>query len=139
MARERGDDVERVRAATDIVAVVSQYVGLTPAGENLKGVCPFHEDTKPSLTVSPAKQVYYCFGCGEGGDVFKFVMKAENLDFAEALQRLAVRAGIQLGAARRAGPRERNRERLAAAVAAAADFFYETLRGPGESGPSLAP
>lgn len=121
-------DVERVREATDIVAVVGQYVALTAAGENLKGLCPFHADTKPSLTVSPAKQLYYCFGCGEGGNVFNFVMKMEGLTFGEALRELAGRAGIALRAAGRATPQERRRERLCAVVDEAARFFYDNLR-----------
>lgn len=126
--REGGGDVNRVREATDIVAVVSQYVALTPAGENLKGLCPFHQDSKPSFTVSPAKQLYYCFGCGEGGDVFKFVMKVEGLDFADALKKLAARAGITLTGTRRPGQEEKARDRLGAAVAEAEAFFFECLR-----------
>ncbi|MEE9456884.1 MAG: DNA primase [bacterium] len=128
-APERGyGDVERVREATDIVAVMGQYVALTPAGENLKGLCPFHADTKPSLTVSPAKQLYYCFGCGEGGNVFSFVMKMEGLTFGEALRELAKRAGIPLRAAGRATPQEKRRDRLAAVVEEAARFFEGNLR-----------
>ncbi len=128
-APEKGyGDVERVREATDIVAVIGQYVALTPAGENLKGLCPFHADTKPSLTVSPAKQLYYCFGCGEGGNVFSFVMKMEGLTFGEALRELAKRAGISLRAAGRATPQERRRDRLAALVEEAARFFEANLR-----------
>jgi DNA primase len=131
-APDRGSgDVERVREATDLVAVIGQYAALTPAGENLKGVCPFHPDTKPSLTVSPAKQLYYCFGCGEGGNVFNFVMKMEGLTFGEALRRLAERAGITLRARGRETPQEKRRERLAAVVAEAERFFYEALRAPG--------
>jgi len=129
MAAERGyGDVERVREATDIVAVVGQYIALTPGGENLKGLCPFHADTKPSFTVSPAKQLYYCFGCGEGGNVFSFVMKMEGLTFGEALRELARRAGIPLRAAGRATPQERRRDRLAAVVEEAARFFEANLR-----------
>jgi DNA primase len=129
MAAERGyGDVERVREATDIVAVIGQYVALTPAGDNLKGLCPFHADTKPSLTVSPAKQLYYCFGCGEGGNVFSFVMKMEGLTFGEALREMAKRAGIPLRAAGRTTPQEKRRDRLAAVVEEAARFFEANLR-----------
>jgi DNA primase len=124
-------DVERVREATDIVAVISQYVALTPAGENLKGLCPFHGDTKPSMTVSPAKQLYYCFGCGEGGNVFSFVMKMEGLTFGEALRELAKRAGIPLRASGRATPQEKRRDRLAEVVEEAARFFENNLRASG--------
>lgn len=121
-------DVERVREATDLVALLGQYVALTPAGENFKGLCPFHTDTKPSLTVSPAKQLYYCFGCGEGGNVFNFMMKMEGLTFGEALRELAKRAGITLQAGGRPTPPERRRDRLASVVALAATFYYENLR-----------
>ena len=127
--KEQGyGDVERVREATDIVAVIGQHVALMPAGENFKGVCPFHSDTKPSLTVSPAKQLYYCFGCGEGGNVFNFVMKMEGLTFGEALRRLAERAGITLRARGRETQQEKRRDRLAAVVAEAERFFYDNLR-----------
>ena len=129
--RDSGD-VQRVREATDIVAVIGQYVALLPAGENLKGVCPFHQDTKPSFTVSPSKQVYYCFGCGEGGNVFTFVMKMEGLAFGEALRKLAARAGISLSSERRPSPEERQRSRLAAIVADAAAFYAENLKAPDE-------
>ena len=129
MASEKGyGDVERVREATDIVAVISRYVALTPAGDSLKGLCPFHGDNKPSLTVSPAKQLYYCFGCGEGGNVFSFVMKMEGLTFGEALRELAKRAGIPLRAAGRATPQESRRDRLAAVVEEATRFFEANLR-----------
>ncbi len=121
-------DVARVREAVDIIALIGEHVGLRPAGENFTGLCPFHEDSKPSLTVSPAKQLYYCFGCGEGGNVFTFIMKMEGLSFGEALRKLAARAGIRLRAGRRAGPQERQRESLLAIVAAAADFYYENLK-----------
>jgi len=122
------DDVTRVREATDIVSVIGQHVALVPAGENFKGLCPFHADTKPSLTVSPAKQLYYCFGCGEGGNVFTFVMKREGLAFGDALRALAARAGITLAAARRPSVEVRTRDRLRAVMAAAADFYYKNLR-----------
>jgi DNA primase len=131
--KERGyGDVERVREATDIVAIIGQYVALTPAGENLKGVCPFHSDTKPSMTVSPSKQLYYCFGCGEGGNVFNFVMRMEGLTFGEALRELARRAGIKLQAGGRSTPDESRRDRLGVVVVEAAKFYYETLRSSGE-------
>lgn len=122
------DDVARVREATDIVAVIGQYVALTPAGENLRGLCPFHNDTKPSFSVSPTKQVYYCFGCGEGGNVFTFVMKMEGITFAEALRKLAARAGVTLSAVGRPSAQGRARDRLRALLAAAAKFYFDNLR-----------
>jgi len=89
-------DVERVRQATSIVDVVGQYVPLKRAGKDYKAICPFHQEKTPSFNVSPTKQIYKCFGCGQGGDVFSFIMQTENLEFPEAVEFLARRAGIQL-------------------------------------------
>jgi len=88
--------VDEVRAASEIVRVVGDYVKLRKAGANMKGLCPFHQEKTPSFTVHAGKQIFHCFGCGVGGDVFKFVMLIENLTFAEALHRLAEKAGIAL-------------------------------------------
>lgn len=87
---------EEVRAATDIVKIVGDYLKLTNAGINLKGLCPFHQEKTPSFAVHPVKQIFHCFGCGVGGDVFKFVMLIENLSFPEALQRVAEKTGVKL-------------------------------------------
>jgi DNA primase len=93
--RIRQDDVDAVRERTDLVKVVSGHLQLKKAGrDSMVGLCPFHAEKTGSFSVSPAKQVYYCFGCGEGGDVFKFVQKVENLSFAEAVDKLAKEAGI---------------------------------------------
>lgn len=92
--------VERVRTACDIMSVVSEYVHLTRKGRNFWGLCPFHNEKTPSFTVDPDRQIYKCFGCGKGGDVFAFVMDKKGLSFAEALAELAARAGIQLEADR---------------------------------------
>src|SRR2546423_13965988 len=95
--RIRDEDVEAVRSRTDIVQVVSGFLQLKKAGrDSLVGLCPFHPEKTPSLSVSPTKQVYYCFGCGEGGDVFRFLRKVENLEFAEVVERLARAAGVTL-------------------------------------------
>lgn len=88
--------IEQVRQANDIVDVVSSYVALKRAGRGLKGLCPFHNEKTPSFTVAADKQIFHCFGCGAGGDVFKFVQLRENVDFKEALTILAARAGISL-------------------------------------------
>jgi DNA primase len=96
LIRDRSDDVERVREATDIVAVVSRYVQLKRAGRNLKACCPFHDEKTPSFNVNPEKQFFKCFGCGAGGSVFDFLMRAARLDFGEALNVLAKEAGIEL-------------------------------------------
>jgi DNA primase len=89
--------VEEVRAAADIVKIVGDYVKLRKAGVNLMGLCPFHQEKTPSFAVHPTKQIFHCFGCGAGGDVFKFVMLVENLSFPEALRRVAEKVGITLG------------------------------------------
>jgi DNA primase len=95
--RIRQEDIQAVRERTDIVKVVSGHLQLKKAGQDsLVGLCPFHAEKTPSLSVSPSKQVYHCFGCGEGGNVFRFVEKVENLTFAEAVERLAGEAGVTL-------------------------------------------
>jgi DNA primase len=95
--RIRPEDIEAVRERTDIVAVISGYLQLKKAGgDRLVGLCPFHTEKTASLSVSPSKQLYYCFGCGEGGNVFSFLRKLENLSFGETVERLAGPAGITL-------------------------------------------
>ena len=103
--------IQQVRDASDIVGVVQQWVPLKKAGANYKGLCPFHSEKSPSFNVHPAKQIYHCFGCGEGGDVFGFVQKLTKVNFAEALKVLAERAGIPLPLdTRDAGQREQEEE-----------------------------
>ena len=87
---------EEIRSAINIADVVGRHVALKATGQNLKGLCPFHKEKTPSFTVSPAKGIYYCFGCHKGGDVFNFLMELEGLTFPEALQLLADEAGIKL-------------------------------------------
>jgi DNA primase len=95
--RIRQEDVAAVRERTDLVQVVSSLTQLRKAGrDSMVGICPFHAEKTGSFSVSPAKQLYYCFGCAEHGDVFKFVEKTENLSFVEAVERLAAAAGVTL-------------------------------------------
>ena len=94
--RYSDDIIEEVRSKNDIVDVVSQYVKLTRKGSSYFGLCPFHNEKTPSFSVTPGKQMYYCFGCGAGGNVFTFIMEYENYTFVEALKMLAERAGIEL-------------------------------------------
>ncbi len=94
---------ERVRAASDIVDVIGSYVPLKRAGTNFVALCPFHKEKTPSFNVSPQRQIFHCFGCHKGGDVFKFVMEYESVDFPEAIRRLADRAKIPLEAERSTG------------------------------------
>ncbi len=120
-----------VRDAVPIDSVVSDYLQLKNAGGgNLKGLCPFHDEKSPSFQVSPSKGLYHCFGCGEGGDTLAFVMKVDHLTFAEAVERLAARAGITLryeeGSAV-PGRQQGERIRLVEAHRAAAAFYVEQL------------
>lgn len=94
--RYSDDLIEEVRARNDIVDVISGYVKLTRKGNNYFGLCPFHNEKSPSFSVTPSKNMYYCFGCGAGGNVFTFLMEYENFTFQEALKTLAQRAGIDL-------------------------------------------
>ncbi|MDS1029476.1 DNA primase [Bacillota bacterium LX-D] len=88
--------IEQIRSATDIVHLISEYVLLKEKGKNFLGLCPFHQEKTPSFTVSPDKQIFHCFGCGAGGDVFSFIMQYEHLEFPEAVEFLAKKAGIEV-------------------------------------------
>ena len=133
--RIRDEDIALVRERTAIADVISERVTLRSAGGgNLKGLCPFHDEKTPSFTVAPARNVYFCHGCGAGGDAIKFVMDVEHLTFVESVERLAGRAGIQLRYVE-SGPApvrpQGQRQRLVAAHAAAAEFYAEQLAAPG--------
>ena len=92
-----GDDIiEEVRSRNDIVDLISSYVPLKRKGSSYFGLCPFHNEKSPSFSVSRDKQMYYCFGCGAGGNVFTFIMEYENFTFPEAVRYLAERAGMEL-------------------------------------------
>ena len=88
--------IDEVREKNDIVDVISSYVSLKKRGSNYVGLCPFHNEKSPSFSVSRDKQMYYCFGCGQGGNVYTFLMEYNRLSFVEALQNLAQRAGVEL-------------------------------------------
>jgi len=90
------ESVDRVRASTDIVSVIGTYVNLKRTGKSIKGLCPFHKEKTPSFFVSPERQMYHCFGCGAGGDVFSFIMNYLNFSFTEAVEELASQSGIKL-------------------------------------------
>ena len=95
--RIRQEDIAAVRERSPIADVVGEYLQLRPAGGgHLKGLCPFHDERTPSFNVTPGKELYHCFSCGEGGDVIKFIMRMETLQFGEAVERLAARAGVEL-------------------------------------------
>ncbi|GII24617.1 DNA primase [Planosporangium mesophilum] len=133
--RIRDEDIALVRERTSIVDVISDHVTLKPAGGgNLKGLCPFHDEKSPSFNVTPTRGFYHCFGCGAGGDAINFVMEIDHLTFAEAIERLAGRAGVQLRY-EEAGPapvrQTGQRQRLIAAHAEAAAFYADQLGTPG--------
>ena len=88
--------IEEVRSRNDIVDVVGGYVRLQKKGNTYFGLCPFHNEKSPSFSVSRSKQMYYCFGCGAGGNVFTFIMEYENYSFVEALRMLAERVGMEM-------------------------------------------
>jgi DNA primase len=90
------ETVEQIAAASDIVAVIGSYLPLAKAGTEFRGICPFHQERTPSFYVNPSIQSYYCHGCGVGGSVFQFLMQYENVEFPEAVRRLASRAGIAI-------------------------------------------
>ena len=123
--------IEEVRMKNDIVDVVSGYVKLQKKGANYFGLCPFHNEKSPSFSVSPGKQMYYCFGCGAGGNVFTFLMEYENYTFQEALQSLADRAGVALPKmeyGKEAREQAEFRARLLEVNKLAANYFYHQLK-----------
>jgi DNA primase len=130
--RIRDEDIAAVRERSPIADVVGEYLQLRSAGGgSLKGLCPFHEEKTPSFNVTPSRGLYYCHGCAEGGDVISFVQKVDGLSFAEAVERLAARAGIDLRyeqGGQVPGREQSQRRRLVAAHRAAADFYTERLR-----------
>lgn len=127
MGRISDDDVQRVRDATDLVSLVSETVVLKKKGRLFWGNCPFHGEKTPSFKIDPGTDLWHCFGCGLGGDAFGFVMRAENLDFPDAVRRLADRAHIEIVEEGGGGLPAGRKERLIAACEAAADFFHKNL------------
>ena len=129
--RYSDDIIEEVRQKNDIVDVVSQYVKLTRKGSSYFGLCPFHNEKTPSFSVTPGKQMYYCFGCGAGGNVFNFIMEYENYTFGEALKHLAGRAGVELPQieySKEVREKAQERAELLEINKQAAQYFYYQLR-----------
>ena len=129
--RIRDESIAEVREATDVVALVAEYVTLRPGGgTRMKGLCPFHQEKTPSFTVDSTRRLWHCFGCSQGGDAIDFLMRQETLSFTEAVERLAHRAGIELRyEGRSAGERGSmgRKSRLVAAHAEAVEFYHRAL------------
>lgn len=123
MADSRGA-IEEIRQRVGIVDVVSEYVAVKRTGKSYKGLCPFHSEKTPSFTVSDEFQTWHCFGCGEHGDVFSFLMRVENLTFPEVLERLAKRAGVELEPVQ---ARQSGRKQLLAGINSMAAAYYSAL------------
>ena len=116
---------EEIKSRLDIAEVLGEYISLRPAGANLRAVCPFHQEKTPSFMVSPEKQIWHCFGCDKGGDIFGFVMEMEGLTFSETLKLLAPKAGVVLKATDIETGSKRNR--LLDVMAAAAEFYQRAM------------
>ena len=133
---EAGSTAERVKQQADIVRVVGEYVRLKKTGKDFSGLCPFHQEKTPSFTVSPIKQIFYCFGCGKGGDVFNFVMEMERCEFPEALRLVAEKCGISIPKAKPSSPAERAQSSVRTTLVEmhreAQTFFVKQLQGTAE-------
>src|ERR1700693_4043671 len=128
---EAGSFAERVKQEADIVRVIGEYVRLKKSGQNFTGLCPFHQEKSPSFAVHPVKQIYHCFGCGVGGDVFKFVMEMEKSTFPEAIRTVAEKCGIAIPKPRERAPEQRHENQQRSALVEmhreAAAFFARQL------------
>jgi DNA primase len=133
---EAGSFAEKVKQQADIVRVVGEYVRLKKTGKDFSGLCPFHQEKTPSFTVSPIKQIFYCFGCGKGGDVYNFVMDMEKCEFPEAVKVVAEKCGIAVPRQKERSPEERkeNQQRsvLVEMHREAQTFFVKQLQGTAE-------
>jgi DNA primase len=139
---EAGSFAERVKQQADIVRVIGEYVRLKKTGQSFTGLCPFHQEKTPSFNVHPVRQIYHCFGCGVGGDVFKFVMELEKATFPEAVRTVAEKCGIPIPKPRERSPEERRENQQRSALVEmhreAAAFFarqlHQSVEGKAASG-----
>jgi DNA primase len=121
--------INQIRDRTDIVEIVGQHVSLTKAGQNLKGLCPFHQEKSPSFTVSPSRQIFHCFGCGAGGNVFTFLTRITGASFPETVRDLGRKVGIEVqDSAVQRGPQAAQMGRMEQLNRAAAGWFQQNLR-----------
>jgi DNA primase len=139
---EAGSFAEKVKQQADIVRVIGEYVRLRKAGQNFIGLCPFHQEKTPSFSVHPVKQMYYCFGCHEGGDVFKFVMQTERCEFPEAVRTVAEKCGIPIPRATERSPEERRHNQQRSSLVdihrEAAAFYARQLHQSAEGKVAIA-
>lgn len=139
MARFTNASLEKLRDAVDIVDLVNGYTDLRRAGSQFTGLCPFHEERTPSFSVNPTEKLYYCFGCQEGGDSISFVQKIESLDFAQSVEWLADRYGVELDYEEldpKEAERQKQRDRLYELLERAAKFYERTLAESDEAAPA---
>ena len=120
--------IDQIRSSVSIVDLIGGYVGLRKSGKDYAALCPFHQEKTPSFMVSESKQIFKCFGCGVGGDIFKFVMLIENLGFPESIQYLAERHGIPIPHASQLGAKDKQPARLAKIMETAVQFFQQSLK-----------
>ena len=132
MQRYSDEIIDEVRQSNDIVDIISQYVHLKRSGRNFFGLCPFHNEKSPSFSVSPDKQIFHCFGCGVGGNVFTFLTKIEGINFIEAVQTLAERANIQLPTLENSGDsaKELLKSKVYKVNEFTADYYHQNLYKP---------
>src|SRR5260221_324704 len=139
---EAGSFAERVKQQADIVRVVGEYVQLKKAGQNFRGLCPFHSEKTPSFNVHPTRQIYHCFGCGKGGDVLKFVMEMEKCAFPEAMRIVAEKCGIPVPRQKERSPEERKENQQRSVFVEmhreAQTFFVKQIEGTLEGKAALA-
>ncbi len=124
------EDIQKVREASDLVAIIGERTPVKQRGRDFWVCCPFHNEKTPSCKIDPALQLWHCFGCGEGGDVFAYIMKSEDLTFPEAVRRLAERAHIDIAddaPGQRNGASSGQKARLQAVCAETAEFYHTQL------------
>jgi DNA primase len=125
--------IDEIKSRIDIQELIAEYVDLKRAGSNFKGLCPFHSEKTPSFIVNPARQIFHCFGCNKGGDIFSFMMDYENMTFSEALENLAARAGVKIEKSAGNDPNRGIKDGLYAINSEASRFFSKNLQGSNQA------
>ena len=121
------NEVDQIKQKIDIVDYISQFVSLKNAGRNFKGLCPFHSEKSPSFMVSAERQIWHCFGCQKGGDIFSFLMEYEKLDFSESLKTLAAQAGVTLNGPIYKTEQEKKKDTVYTLNTYAAQYYHYLL------------